>query len=189
MNTIQDHQDASSQGRIDSWIWGWNFALAHPITGGGFHSYLLHQTGTWEHPAYLEAHNIFFETMADHGFVGLGLMLMLFLGMILNCQGITKRARKIPGMEWAANLGAMLQLAMWTFITGSQFLHSATQSMPYELCALSLAVRGILERRIAADKAAAPSATAGLGVRRPAAAPAPFIPANAAWQNAAKPPF
>jgi hypothetical protein len=28
-------------------------------------------------------------------------------------------------------------------------LHTATQSMPYEICALSLAARGIVERRLA----------------------------------------
>jgi probable O-glycosylation ligase (exosortase A-associated) len=179
MNTIQDHQDASSQGRIDSWIWGWNFAMAHPITGGGFHSFLLHQTGTWEHPAYLEAHNIFFETMADHGFVGLGLLLMLFMGTILNCQAISKRARKMEGMEWAANLGGMLQLALWTFIAGSQFLHSATQSMPYEICALSLGTRGLVERRMAAEKPAVASPLAAAPFRRPAD-PNDLLPARVA---------
>ena len=58
--------------------------------------------------------------------------------MIFNCQAISKRAKKIPDLAWAANLGAMLQLAMWTFLAGSQFLADATQSMPYELVALSI---------------------------------------------------
>jgi hypothetical protein len=119
--------------------------------GGGYHSYLFHQTGTIEHPMYLEAHNIFFETMADHGFVGLGLLVLLLFGTIINCQAISKRARRLPELAWAVNLGTMLQLAMWTFIAGSQLLHTATQSMPYEICALSLAARGIVERRLALE--------------------------------------
>jgi probable O-glycosylation ligase (exosortase A-associated) len=151
MNTIETHTDASSQGRIDAWIWGWNFALQHPIVGGGYHCYLFHQTGTIEHPMYLEAHNIFFETMADHGFVGLGLLVLLLFGTIINCQAISKRARRLPELAWAVNLGTMLQLAMWTFLAGSQLLHTATQSMPYEICALSLAARGIVERRLALE--------------------------------------
>ena len=149
MNTIESHDDRSSMGRIDSWIWGWNFALDHPIVGGGYHSFLLHQTGTIDKPAYLEAHNILFETMADHGFVGLGLLLMLVVGTIINCQTLSKRARRLPELEWAVSLGSMLQLAMWTFMAGSMTLHTATQSMPYEICALSLAARGIVERRLA----------------------------------------
>jgi probable O-glycosylation ligase (exosortase A-associated) len=150
MNTIGDSTESSSAGRIDSWMWGWNFALNHPITGGGYHSFLLHQTGTVDNPAYLEAHNIFFETLGDHGFPGLALLLALFLGTIANGRSIAKRAKGVPELEWAANLGTMLQLSMWTFMAGSQFISDASQSMPYELCALSLATRGIVERRLAA---------------------------------------
>jgi len=188
MNTIQSHDDGSSLGRIDSWKWGWQFALDHPITGGGYHSFLLHQTGTIDHPAYLEAHNILFETMADHGFVGLALMLMLFIGTIINCQTLSKRAKQLPELAWAVNLGAMLQLAMWTFLAGSMTLHTATQSPPYEFAALSLAARGIVERRLAlipkkaineaflstrAQSTVEPASTAGLA---PAAAAAGLKP-------------
>jgi probable O-glycosylation ligase (exosortase A-associated) len=171
VNSIENHDDGSSLGRIDSWIWGWNFALEHPITGGGFHTYLLHQTGTIDHPMYLEAHNIFFETMADHGFVGLGLLLLVLLGTIVNCQALSKRARKLPELDWAVSLGTMLQLAMWTFIAGSQLLHTATQSTPYELCALSMAARGIVERRLASEpKSVINRGVPGMNLQRPAAA-------------------
>lgn len=173
MNTIQSHDDASSMGRIDSWIWGWHFALEHPIMGGGFHSFLLHQTGTIEHPAYLEAHNILFETMADHGFVGLGLLLMLFLGTIVNCQTMSKRAKRLPELAWAVELGKMLQLAMWTFLAGSMTLHTATQSPPYELAALSLAARGIVERRLTAEQKSVINRSAFMMNQRAAATGAP----------------
>lgn len=189
MNTISTHTDDSSLGRLDSWAWGWKFALSHPITGGGFHSYLMHQTGTIDNPAYLEAHNIFFETMADHGFVGLGLLIVLLIGTIINCQTISKRAKRLPELAWAANLGTMLQLAMWTFIAGSQTLHTATQSMPYEICALSLAVRGIVERRLALEPKSVILRETPIAppARRPAAAAIPAIgavrPAAAAYSR------
>jgi len=179
MNTISDTQESSSAGRIEAWQWGWKFALEHPITGGGYHSFILHQTGTIDNPAYLEAHNIFFETMADHGFVGLGLLLVLILGMIINCGTITRKARKVPDLAWAANMGTMLQLAMWTFIAGSQFLADATQSMPYELCALSLAARGIVERRLALEKTNVINNNLGMGMRAPTVVPGAPKPAIA----------
>jgi putative inorganic carbon (HCO3(-)) transporter len=171
MNTISDTTESSSAGRIDAWEWGWKFALDHPITGGGYHSFILHQTGTIDNPGYLEAHNIFFETMADHGFVGLGLLIALILGMIINCLTMAKRAKKVPDLAWAANLGTMLQLAMWTFIAGSQFLADATQSMPYELCALSMAARGIVERRLAQEPKNVLTTNLGMGKTAPAALP------------------
>ncbi len=100
MNTIGDSTESSSAGRIDSWMWGWNFALSHPVTGGGYHSFLLHQTGTIENPAYLEAHNIFFETLGDHGFPGLFLMIAMYLGMIVSSGAMSKRARRVPELDW-----------------------------------------------------------------------------------------
>jgi probable O-glycosylation ligase (exosortase A-associated) len=178
MNTIGDEKEASSAGRIDSWEWGWKFAADHPITGGGYHSFLLHQTGTVDNPMYLEAHNILFETLADHGFVGLGLFLLLILGMIFNCQAMSKRARRLPELAWAVNLGGMMQLAMWTFLAGSQFLSDATQSMPYELCALSLAARGIVERRLASEPKQVFTANLGMAKKAvvPPAAGIPGVP-------------
>jgi putative inorganic carbon (HCO3(-)) transporter len=169
MNTISDTTESSSAGRIDAWEWGWKFALDHPITGGGYHSFILHQTGTIDNPAYLEAHNILFETMADHGFVGLGLLLALVLGMVFNCQMITRKAKTVPDLAWAANLGTMLQLAMWTFLAGSQFLADATQSMPYELVALSLGARGIVERRLAQEPKSVLTTNLGMGGKKPVA--------------------
>jgi len=193
MNTISDTTESSSAGRLEAWQWGWQFAMDHPIVGGGYHSYLMHQIGTIDNPGYLEAHNIFFETMADHGFVGLGLLLLLIVGMVINCQTITKKAKKVPDLAWAASLGTMLQLAMWTFVAGSQFLADATQSMPYELVALSLATRGIVERRLAQDKPASVLANnLGMGRKAPAALPiaagAPELVPSAAGRIGVRPP-
>jgi probable O-glycosylation ligase (exosortase A-associated) len=157
MNTIGDATESSSAGRIDAWIWGWKFALEHPITGGGFHSYTLHQVGTIEHPAFLEAHNFFMESLGDHGFVGLFLVIGVTIGTIINCQRMSKRARGVEGLEWAVYLGTMLQLAMWTFLAGSEFVANATYSTPFELTALSLGARAIVERRLAEEKPKSPA--------------------------------
>ena len=104
---------------------------------------------------------------------------MLFFGVILNCQSITKRAKKVPDLAWAANLGTMLQLAMWTFLAGSQTLADASQSMPYELCALSLAVRGIVERRLALEPNNILAASAILANRTPAPMKPALVPTPA----------
>ncbi len=185
MNTIGDSTESSSAGRIDSWIWGWNFALSHPVTGGGYHSFLLHQTGTIDNPQYLEAHNIFFETLGDHGFPGLFLMIFMYMGMIVSSGAMSKRARRVPELEWAVNLGTMLQLAMWTFVAGSQFISDATQSMSYELVALSLAARGVVERRLALEPnnlltpyAKVPAAKSAPAIGRPVLTPIQGGPAR-----------
>ena len=68
--------------------------MEHPIVGGGYHSFLMHHVGgDPNHPMFLEAHNMLVETMADHGFVGLGLLLMLYLGCYMNCGAIRRRAK------------------------------------------------------------------------------------------------
>jgi len=167
MKTITSaNQDASFMGRVDSWIWGWNFALEHPLVGGGFHSYLMHYIPTW--PGFLEAHNIFFETLADHGFPGLFLFMLLMALTYTNCNAIRRRTKGVEGLEWARDLATMLQLSLVTFLAGSQLLSDATQSMPYEIVALSIGLRGVAERKLAQDSHPV--------ILRDAAAPAPPRP-------------
>ena len=143
MDTMNDlSNDASVQGRFDSWQWGWNFTLDHPIVGGGFHSFAGRR----------EAHNMYVETMADHGFPGLGMLVLLQLGTYLNCQIIRSRTRKIPELSWARDLAGMIQLAEVTFIVGSMAISDSTLSLGFEFIALTVGLRGIVERHIAAAK-------------------------------------
>lgn len=154
MGTVTEYQsDASSMGRVEAWKWGWDFTLQHPITGGGYHSFVMHHVLNNEHhEAFLEAHNMFVETMSDHGFPGLALLILLLLGTFMNCQAIRRRSRGIPELSWASDLAGMLQLAEVTFLAGSMFISDSTLSLPYELIALSVGTRGIVERRLAQDR-------------------------------------
>jgi hypothetical protein len=129
-------------GRLDSWSWGWNFTLQHPITGGGFHSFAGQR----------EAHNMYVETMADHGFPGLALLILMQLGTYLNCQGIRRRTRKIAELSWASDLAGMIQLSEVTFVVGSMFISDSSLSLGYELLALSVGARGVVERHIAGTR-------------------------------------
>jgi len=46
----------------------------------------------------------------------------------------------------------MLQLSLVTFFVGSMFISDSTLSMPYEIVALSVGARGVVERRLAQDR-------------------------------------
>ena len=67
----------SSNGRIDLWHAAWHEARAHPVFGGGSGSYqqwwLAHRSA----PVKVEnAHNLYLETLAELGPVGLALLLV-----------------------------------------------------------------------------------------------------------------
>src|SRR5579883_901438 len=170
METMNDlSNDASVQGRFDSWRWGWEFALNHPIVGGGFHSFA----------GRLEAHNMYVETLADHGFPGLGLLMLLQLVTYLNCQVIRGRTRKIAELSWARDLAGMIQLAEVTFIVGSMAISDSTLSLGFEFVALTVGLRGIVERHIASTKPVFQTEEQRLA--RPVLQPAPaFAPAASA---------
>jgi O-Antigen ligase len=68
----------SGNGRADLWRVAWHQAQAHPLLGGGAGSYgrywLLHRPNTQQ---VQDAHNLYLETLAELGPVGLALLLLV----------------------------------------------------------------------------------------------------------------
>jgi hypothetical protein len=68
----------SGNGRADLWRVAWHEAQAHPLLGGGAGSYqrywLLHRPNTLQ---VQDAHNLYLETLAELGPIGLALLLLV----------------------------------------------------------------------------------------------------------------
>jgi probable O-glycosylation ligase (exosortase A-associated) len=145
--TIHYQHNASAMGRIDAWRWSYQFALDHPIFGGGFKAAVLYRKpdGGW-----IEAHNIFFEVMAEHGFVGLALFCCLLLTAYWNCGATRRKARDHPELTWAADLATQIQIGIVVFVAGGQFVSIATDPFLYDWLAISIGLRGIVERELVA---------------------------------------
>jgi probable O-glycosylation ligase (exosortase A-associated) len=111
--------DTSVQGRFNAWGMAWNLALDRPITGGGFAIYEpdVFQRYAPDPQDLHSAHSIYFQMLGEHGFVGLGLFLLLALVMWRTGTRVI-RASTTPDTLWRANLARALQVSMVGFLVG-----------------------------------------------------------------------
>ncbi|GGD68997.1 putative O-glycosylation ligase, exosortase A system-associated [Lacimicrobium alkaliphilum] len=128
-------EDGSFIGRIWAWKISTMIALDNPVTGGGFRA--VSEPTLWNYyapltpefgPVYSKpipdsirpkaAHNIYFQVLGDHGFVGLFIFLMMLLLALLNNM---KNARlgKQYGVHWYHQLSNAMTLSLVAYgITG-----------------------------------------------------------------------
>jgi probable O-glycosylation ligase (exosortase A-associated) len=140
--------DASARGRLNAWAFSWNLALDYPITGGGFDTFTLElfhryapDATDWHGP-----HSVYFQILAEHGFVGLALFLALVLSCFLSLRGVIKRAR-LRGDDIAMNYANMFQFSLFGFLTSGLFLGRAYFDYFYTLTACVAALSVVLESR------------------------------------------
>ncbi|MDD2868118.1 putative O-glycosylation ligase, exosortase A system-associated [Neomegalonema sp.] len=122
--------------RLAAWHVGWDMTMDSPLWGSGLRSiqspvaatpYLSPDHPCADSPKYgvRAAHNIYVEVLSDSGFVGLGMFLTLLAGSWLLCLSVMVRARRIPGMEWAADLASMVQVGLIAYAAGGVLLSLA----------------------------------------------------------------
>lgn len=150
MDTIGTYeQDSSAMGRIGAWRFATNLALDRPIGGGGF--------DTFEPRAYdryapteraLDPHSIWFQVLAEHGFVGLGLFVLLWIVSWRTGSLIIRACRNRPDLIWAQDLAAMIQAALIGYWAGGTFLGLAYWDYPYILIVVLVLTKVVVDRQI-----------------------------------------
>lgn len=178
MSTIQAYdQDESFNGRIAAWKTSYNIAAARPLVGGGFSSVdVTPVVQQYSSPGSLTsgkaAHSIFFQVLGDHGFVGLGLYLLILIATWFNTATVLNAGRGRPDLAWASQLARMMQVSLIAFLVGGAALSMAYYDGILVLFALTAALAQVV-RKPAAQ--AAEDATPGWKQARaaPALAPAP----------------
>lgn len=165
INTYQE--DASSMGRINAWKMAWNLATDR-FFGGGFEIY---DFGVFARYAPVPedvhaAHSIYFQVLGEHGFVGLGLYLLLGFMTFRAGSWIIKHSKPFPDLQWAGHLARMLQVSLLGFVVGGAFLSLAYFDVPYYLMAAMVATKVLVEKELKAKKGApAPARAASLEQR------------------------
>ena len=135
MGTISSHEDESAQSRLYTWKMCWNLALHNPITGGGFD--ITNNPITWQTYAVTawgkaySPHSIYFQAMAEHGFVGLFLYLGIGISAWRLCSSIIRRSKSSKDLEWADLLARMCQASLLGFAVGGAFVNLVNFDLPY----------------------------------------------------------
>jgi probable O-glycosylation ligase (exosortase A-associated) len=139
MQTIPTYdEDPSALGRINAWWFAFNLALDRPMVGGG---YSVFQRDLFPRYApdpedFHGPHSIYFEVLAEHGFIGLALFLVLGLLAFRMGLWILRNTRDRPDLRWAKNLSAMLIVSLVGYAVGGAFLGRAYFDLTYQLLAM-----------------------------------------------------
>jgi probable O-glycosylation ligase (exosortase A-associated) len=157
-------EDASAQGRFESWRYALEVAGEHPLVGGGFEVFRGNRAETRE--GYRSAHSIYFEVLGEHGWVGLGLFLALGLGAYRTARSVIRRASEDPELSWAADLAAMVQVSIAAYAIAGLFLNLATFDLYYHLLAL-VVIASSLVRKAAASEVSAVAIDQAASFERP----------------------
>jgi putative inorganic carbon (hco3(-)) transporter len=151
MDTISTYeQDASAMGRVNAWHVAWQVALHH-LTGGGMsyqYDELFALYGPYE-SIPRAAHSIYFQVLGNHGLIGLFLFLMIWISCARSCVWLRKNAARVPGAEWARDLGSMVQVSLVGYAVGGAFLSMSYFDLPYNFMIMVVLARKWVKQQIA----------------------------------------
>jgi putative inorganic carbon (HCO3(-)) transporter len=151
MDTIKTYkEDTSAMGRINAWQMAINLANDRPLVGGGFEIYDLH---TFQRYAPIPtdvhaAHSIYFQALGEHGYIGLGLYLLLGFLSWRTATWILRNTSQNDELKWAYGLASMIQVSMVGFAVGGAFLSLLYFDVPYYLMAALVVTRIVVEKQL-----------------------------------------
>jgi putative inorganic carbon (HCO3(-)) transporter len=148
INTYEE--DQSVQGRFNAWWMAYNLAKERPFTGGGFDIitedlFFLYAPNPEDLHA---AHSIYFQALGEHGFVGLGLYLLLGWLTWRTGSWIIRNTAKRKDLHWAFALARMIQVSLIGFAVGGTFLSLLYFDVPYYLMAAMVVTRILVEKEL-----------------------------------------
>ncbi len=175
MNTIRNYQqDESANDRIVMWTIAWKLAVSRPLTGVGFTG--PHQQSvvdTVEVGGRARAvHSIWFETMAEHGFIVFLIWIGISVAGFLYAMRLVRMTKGRPELQWANDLGRMTQVSIVAYHVGGTFLSLQYWDFYWTLLIAVAAAHALALKEIRATGATgwrSVAATEGWKPRRPGA--------------------
>ncbi|HJV76316.1 MAG TPA: putative O-glycosylation ligase, exosortase A system-associated [Noviherbaspirillum sp.] len=138
MGTIGTYtEDASALGRINAWHFSVNVANNH-LLGGGYNVFSKNQFLIYA-PDPLDfhaAHSIYFQVLGEHGFIGLGIFVMLIIFAWRTGSRVIKHSKDKAELKWAYSLATMCQVSIVGYAIGGAFLSLAYYDLFYGIIVL-----------------------------------------------------
>jgi probable O-glycosylation ligase (exosortase A-associated) len=142
MQTIRNYEkDGSAMGRINAWHTAVNVAKDR-VVGCGYkclHTELPFALYAPNPNDVHDAHSIYFEVLAEHGFIGLILFLLIAFTAWRTASKTIRLVANNPGMKWSADLCSMIQVSFVGYGAGGMFLGLAMFDLYYNLIAVVIA--------------------------------------------------
>jgi probable O-glycosylation ligase (exosortase A-associated) len=155
-------RDISVAGRIEAWTTATQIGIRHPFFGEGFRA--LWQPDLWaqfygyDFTAARDAHSLYFEVMAEHGLLGLGIYLVVVGNTLIILTRVARRWRGDPTHGYLTNYAEMTRLALLPYFVSGASLGVAYFDLYFLLVGMS-AVLWSLSQEAASMASSAPAAT------------------------------
>lgn len=135
MDTIQTYEeDASAMGRLNAWEYAYN-AANHNFLGVGFDSWSPITFAQYA-PNPLDvhaAHSIYFSVLADHGWLGLIMFLLIYYLSWKKLKRVIKYTEGLVNLENVNFLARMFQVTLIAYLVGGAFLSLSYFDLPWHL--------------------------------------------------------
>lgn len=167
MDTIDEYeQDASALGRLNAWAFAQNLAADHPIFGGGFQSFTkdLFLQYAPDPDDHHDAHSIYFEVLAEQGYPGLLLFLLIGVLTFVTCGRVRRRCRDSSELDWIFQLAGFIQVSLVGYAVGGMFLGLAYWDFLYHLAALTVVLNRAAENAFRERESRAAEVESGTGL-------------------------
>lgn len=155
MDTIKNYeQDESAMMRINAWEFAINLANDNPVTGGGYSASTEEMFSIYSDRPEIEwtgPHSIYFETLGDHGWVGLAIFLLMGLMLYRSMGYVIKRSKEYDDLVWMRDLAAMIQVSTVGYAVSGAFLELAKFDLYLMLIVIAVVMLTILKNRIDED--------------------------------------
>lgn len=104
MASTQDIEtDVSFQGRVEMWYTSLRIVNDNPVTGGGFDVIFVPEVINRYVPVGVTAraiHSAYFQTLAEHGYVGFALFLFVIFYTYNTARRMAKQSRELDNAAW-----------------------------------------------------------------------------------------
>ncbi|ABM62322.1 putative O-glycosylation ligase, exosortase A system-associated [Halorhodospira halophila] len=143
---VEYEDDGSAQGRFHAWDVAWNIGVEHPLTGAGFGAQRI-DAELWRSYSSdgdgspLAQHSIYFQTLAENGFLGLGLFLALLGFTLLTLNRLRRDAAQHPDTLWISEWSWALAIGLIGYCVAGAFLSLAYFDLMYAFIALAIILR------------------------------------------------
>ncbi len=149
--------DATANQRLVSWGTAWNFSHDFPVTGGSFDAlpdeFIFKRYQPRPLPDGLPSsgpHSIYFQLLADQGFVGLALFLVLIASCFLSLLRVRRTARRVPEASWLVDYTLMIEIALLAFMTSGAFLGFVYLDLIYQMIGTVAVLKILLRKELVA---------------------------------------
>ncbi|MGH9891843.1 MAG: putative O-glycosylation ligase, exosortase A system-associated, partial [bacterium] len=172
MGTIETYQDdASANQRLNSWWLAFQIAKDSPVLGGGFRTFSTEIYETYM-PGYVyadrqhDAHSIFLQVLAEHGYPGLALFVGLIVSTLVSLRGLILSTRDRPDQQWITDCARMLEVSLAAYLVSGVFLSMSYFDLFYHLVAITVLLKVFARQPVVQDAGIAIPATVMATARR-----------------------